>query len=110
MRPRLFVSLFVVAGLSAAMVHAQMKSAPGDWPAWRGPDRTGLSTETGLLKEWPKGGPKLAWKVTGLGDGYGSPSIRDGKIYLLGTKGQTEYLRCLAVADGKELWATEIGS
>ena len=110
MRPRLFVSLFVVAGLSAAMVQAQMKSAPGDWPAWRGPDRTGLSTETGLLKEWPEDGPKLVWKIEGLGHGYGSPSIRDGKIYILGTKGSTEYLRCLAVADGEELWAREIGS
>ena len=76
MYPRLFASLFVVAGLSAAMVQAQLKSGSGDWPAWRGPDRTGLSTETGLLKEWPKGGPTLVWKVKGLGDGYSTPSIR----------------------------------
>jgi outer membrane protein assembly factor BamB len=110
MYPRLFSSLLVVAGLSAAMVQGQLKSGPGDWPAWRGPDRTNLSTETGLLKEWPKGGPTLAWKITGLGDGYGTPSIRDGKIYVLGTKGRAEYLRCLAVADGKELWATEVGA
>ena len=102
------LSLFLVAAL-AAIVQGQLKSAEGDWPTWRGSDRTGLSTETGLLKEWPKGGPTLAWKITGLGDGYGSPSIRDGKIYVMGTKGQEEYLRCLAVADGKELWATEIG-
>ena len=110
MRPRLFASLVVVAGLSAALVQAQMKSGPGDWPTFRGPNRTGLSTETGLLKEWPKGGPKLAWKIAGIGEGYGTPAIRDGKIYLIGTKAGTEYLRCLAVTDGKEIWATEVGT
>lgn len=103
------LSLFVVAALSAAMVQGQLKSGAGDWPTWRGADRTGLSTETGLLKTWPEGGPKLAWKISGLGDGYGSPSIRDGKVYVLGTKKSAEFLRCLAVADGKELWATEVG-
>ena len=111
MRPRIFASLYVVASLSAAVVNSQMKSGPGDWPTFRGPNRTNLSTETGLLKEWPKGGPKLAWKITGIGEGYGTPSIRDGKIYLLGTdKERTEYLRCLAIADGKEIWATKVGT
>lgn len=40
-------------------------AAQADWPQWRGPERTGLSTETGLLKQWPAEGPKLAWRSEG---------------------------------------------
>ncbi len=44
-------------------------AATADWPQWHGPDRTNLSKETGLLKQWPTGGPKLLWSVNGLGSG-----------------------------------------
>ena len=83
--------------------------AAADWPQWRGPDRTGLSQETGLLKEWPKDGPKQVWKITGLGDGYSTPSVASGRIYLLGTKGNDEYMICLKEDDGKEVWNVKVG-
>jgi outer membrane protein assembly factor BamB len=88
---------------------AQLPTVAGDWQAWRGPDRTGVSTETGLLKEWPKEGPKLVWKITGLGDGFSTPSVAGGRIYLLGTKGKDEYLIALDAKDGKRLWQTKVG-
>src|SRR5688572_15509509 len=44
-------------------------AAPGDVPQWRGPNRDGNFPETGLLKSWPSGGPKLAWKAEKLGKG-----------------------------------------
>lgn len=94
-----------------------------DWPQWRGPDRTGLSTETGLLKEWPPEGPKLIWKSKGLGDGFSTPSVAGGRIYVLGTKGgqpaqgkgkggggKDEYLFALSTADGKPAWEVKFGS
>ena len=89
---------------------AQLKAAPGDWPGWRGPDRTGLSTETGLLKQWPTDGPKLAWKITGLGEGFSTPSLAAGRIFLVGTKGKDELLIALDAKDGTRLWATAIGA
>src|SRR5690349_4662138 len=46
-----------------------------DWPQWQGPERNAISAERGLLKQWPKEGPPLAWKVKGLGGGYSGPSI-----------------------------------
>ena len=49
-----------------------------DWPQWRGPNRDGKSADTGLLKEWPAGGPKLAWKATGLGQGLSNMSVAAG--------------------------------
>lgn len=100
--PRLAVAASMLAAGSIA-TPAQMKSVPGDWPAWRGPDRTGVSLETGLLKEWPAGGPKLAWRTTGIGRGYSTPSIAASVLYLLGTaEGEAECL--LAVSAKREGW------
>lgn len=82
----------------------------GDWPQWRGPQRTGLSTETGLLKKWPQAGPKLAWQVQDLGDGYSTPAVVGDKLYVLSNKGMAdESVKALAVADGKQIWSTRIG-
>ena len=80
-----------------------------DWPQWRGPDRTGISKETGLLKEWPADGPKQVWKITGLGEGYSTPTVSSGRIYLLGTKGNDEFMICLNEKDGSSMWDTRIG-
>lgn len=104
MSVRVVFSLFLTASFAFA-------ADPGkfDWPQWRGPDRTGLSKETGLLTEWPKDGPKQTWKITGLGDGYSTPSIAAGKIYLVGTKGKDEHMICLKVEDGSRLWDVKIG-
>jgi outer membrane protein assembly factor BamB len=76
-----------------------------DWPQIEGPDRNGLSAETGLLHAFPEGGPKVLWTVK-LGEGYGGPSIRDGKVYVLDRQeDQREVLRCWDLASGKEEWS-----
>jgi outer membrane protein assembly factor BamB len=89
---------------------AQLPAGPGDWPGWRGADRTGVSTETGLLKEWPKDGPPLVWKVKGLGEGYSTPSIARGRIYVMGNQGlDDEFVQARNVADGAVVWQTAVG-
>jgi outer membrane protein assembly factor BamB len=80
-----------------------------DWPQWRGPDRTGISKETGLLQDWPKGGPPLRWKVTDIGTGYSSPAVAGGRAYLQTTRGNEEYAVALDEKTGKELWSRAIG-
>jgi outer membrane protein assembly factor BamB len=80
-----------------------------DWPQWRGADRTGLSKETGLLKDWPTGGPKQVWKITGLGEGYSTAAVSAGRIYLLGTKGTKEHVFCLSETDGTPVWDVAVG-
>jgi outer membrane protein assembly factor BamB len=82
---------------------------PFDWPQWQGPDRTAVSKETGLLKEWPKGGPPLAWKAQGLGGGYSTPSVAAGRVFGMSHRGRDEVVWALAEQDGKELWATSLG-
>ncbi|MGH9161058.1 MAG: PQQ-binding-like beta-propeller repeat protein, partial [Vicinamibacteraceae bacterium] len=80
-----------------------------DWPQWRGPNRTGISDETGLLTSWPEGGPKVAWSVKGLGAGYGSVSIQDQWIFVQGTEGNDSVVFALNRADGKRVWTRSLG-
>lgn len=83
--------------------------AAADWPGWRGPDRTGISPETGLLKKWPANGPALAWQSQGLGTGFSSISISGSRIFTMGDRGDSQYVIALNLSDGKQVWATKIG-
>jgi hypothetical protein len=67
---------------SVAAIHAA-----SDWPQWQGPDRTRVSKETGLLKEWPAGGPRVVWTSTGRGSGYGSMAIAADRVFVQSTRG-----------------------
>jgi outer membrane protein assembly factor BamB len=81
-----------------------------DWPQWRGPERNGLSDETGLLKDWPKDGPKQLWRVSNIGTGYSTPVVVGDRIYLLGNNGvDNEFVQALNAADGQQLWSQKIG-
>ena len=80
-----------------------------DWPQWRGPDRSDVSRETGLLKSWPEGGPERAWLYENAGAGYAGISVAGGKAYTMGTRDGREILLALEAATGRELWATPMG-
>jgi outer membrane protein assembly factor BamB len=99
---RRIITLAVTVLLPAAVV-------ADDWPQWRGPDRTGISKEKGLLRDWPEGGPKLAWKAEKFGTGYSSPVVVKGVVYTQTTRDGAEYVVALDEKTGKEKWATEIG-
>lgn len=79
-----------------------------DWPQFRGPQRNGISPETGLLKSWPAEGPKMLWSVDGIGEGWGSASIANGKIFIAGDIDKIETLTAFDL-NGKKLWQTQIG-
>src|SRR5438270_13370314 len=87
-----------------------LAASPGsfDWPQWQGPDRNAVAKETGLLKEWPKDGPPLAWKIKGLGGGYSAPSVAAGRIFGMSNRGDEEVVWALDEKNGKELWATRV--
>jgi outer membrane protein assembly factor BamB len=84
------------------------RSSAADWPQFRGPNRDGVSKETGLLKEWPKAGPTKLWTAKNLGIGFGTPCVADGKIFGLGTRDGKDIVWALKESDGSELWATPI--
>jgi outer membrane protein assembly factor BamB len=80
-----------------------------DWPQWRGPDRTGVSKESGLLKSWPVGGPKLLWTFKNAGEGFSSFAVVGETAYTLGTRGTDEVVIALDTAKGTVLWTATIG-
>src|SRR5437868_7087038 len=94
--------------LTLAAFAQNASSGPFDWPQWQGPDRTAHSKETGLLKEWAKDGPPLAWKTTALGGGDSAPSIAKGRIYGMSTRGENEFVWALSEKDDKEMWAVSV--
>jgi len=96
--------------LALGLASQAMAQTAALWPQWRGPNRDGISKETGLLKQWPADGPPLVWKAAGAGRGYSSFSIADGKLYTMGLRGDREYVVAFDVATGKEAWATPHGS
>jgi outer membrane protein assembly factor BamB len=104
-RPQPFSILATaVLGLSCFL------AAAADWPQWRGPERNGISKETGLLKEWPENGPPQLWRVDDLGRGYSTPSVVGDRLYLMSNEGDNdEFVRALSVKDGQQIWSTRVG-
>ncbi len=91
--------IFVTHSLSAA-----------DWSQWRGPQRDGKSDETGLLQDWSQTAPKLLWQAEGMGSGYSSVAVADGRIFTLGRRGDDECLIAVRAEDGSPLWALPFGT
>jgi outer membrane protein assembly factor BamB len=99
----------VLAGLLLLACPVLISLRADDWPGWRGPDRTGVSAEKGLLAAWPPEGPKLLWSVTGLGGGYASPAVVGDRIFVMGSRDGDEYVHARSVQGGKPLWSVKIG-
>src|SRR5688572_21340021 len=102
--PKLFITVLITSAIVASLA-----AAPDDWPQWRGPRRDGVSAETGLLKQWPAGGPPLAWKSGGAGEGYSSFAVSGGRLYTLGARQGTEYVIAYDAASGKKVWEVANG-
>ena len=111
MKSRISVALCVALALLVfAPALAALAPGGGNWPQWRGPNRDGVSTETGLLGDWPASGPPLAWKATGLGAGFSSVSVTAGRIFTMGDRGDRQFALAFNEVDGKGLWATPIAT
>jgi len=80
-----------------------------DSPRFRGPAGDGVFAETGLLKEWPAGGPKLVWSRTGLGLGYSSATVVDGTVYITGMDGAKQGHLYAFGQDGSPQWNVVYG-
>ncbi len=102
------ISCLISSQFADAADNGLISSPESGWPQWRGPRRDGISDETGLMPDWPESGPKLLWKIDGLGTGWSSPIITNGKIYITGDVGD-ELLIYAFDLDGKILWKTTNG-
>ncbi len=102
--PRAFVLIVLLAGCITGRP-ASAADAPY-WPQFHGPNRDNMSTETGLLKQWPEAGPELLWTAKGLGSGYSSVAIADGQIYTSGSIDGRSVV--IAIDDtGNHLWKAD---
>ena len=116
-------TLTLLAASCAVSLHAQTRSslpprasasvavagAPGDWPTFRGADRSDVSKETGLLKKWPSSGPKKLWTYEGAGFGYSGYAISGGVLYTSGAREEVEYVIAVDANTGKEKWVAQVG-
>ena len=100
---------FVRGAILLAAAVASGAAAGTDWPQWRGPNRDGVSAETGLLKQWPPGGPPVVWTATGLGNGYGSVAVQGDRVFVQGTAGASSAVFCLRRQDGGKVWSRALG-
>ncbi|MFO0428778.1 MAG: PQQ-binding-like beta-propeller repeat protein [Planctomyces sp.] len=95
------------------LVATGMSATAGDWPGWRGPNRDDISAETGLLKNWPEGGPKKLWTSKEAGLGYSGMSIVGDVVYTMGADSKEEnaqeFLIALKVSDGSKIWQAPVG-
>ena len=89
--------------LASAIVSVLTTLLANDWPQFLGPDRNGVSKETGLLEKFPESGPKLVWQKQ-IGTGYSAPSVRDGKLVLFHRVGDEEIVECMEAGSAKTLW------
>jgi outer membrane protein assembly factor BamB len=104
------VKLSIVVAAITAFCWSTINTPAADWPQWRGPQRTGISSETGLLHDWPTDGPKLIWRSEKADSGYSTPAIIGGRMYLLGNRGMDdEFVKALSTKDGSEIWSVRIG-
>ena len=102
---------WLLALLAVGLGAFTLAASAADWPQWRGPQRNGSSSETGLLKEWPREGPRLLWQVKEIGDGYSTPAVVGSRIYLLSNRGlDNEFAQAVSAQDGKSIWTTPLGN
>ena len=97
MRPWLLSTICCLAALP-------LTNTKADWPCYHGRDRDNLSKETGLLQSWPEDGPPLLWTAEGLGKGYSSMAIAEGRLFTAGMIDKQTYVIALDVATGGLLW------
>lgn len=101
-RPKVPLSMALASCLLAGAALA------ADWPQFRGPNRDGISRETGLLKSWPAGGPKVLWKIP-MGEGYSQPAVSKGRLFILYGEGSNDYAAAYDAATGRQLWKVPLG-
>jgi outer membrane protein assembly factor BamB len=112
-------SLLNVVGLLVVMLTwcgATQPAAAGDadtaafWLRFHGPDGDNISPDTGLLRSWPEGGPGLVWTASGIGYGYSSVTVADGRIFTAGNVDRSTMVTAIDLGNGRIIWQAENGA
>jgi len=92
--------------LLAVILQCPRGANADDWAQWRGPNRDGISKETGWLTQWPADGPKKLWEAA-VGVGYSTMSVSKGRVYTMGNVDNTDRISCFDAETGKLVWKHE---
>ncbi len=98
----------LVLASTVLVLSVSILRAADDWPVFRGGDGQSKSPDTGLLKEWPDGGPALLWKAEDIGKGYSAVTVAGGLVYVTGDEDEKLYIRAFDLS-GKEVWKKDNG-
>ena len=109
-RNLIMISVGLVVTAMAPIFLAAQPFSDTDWPQWRGVNRDDISKETGLLQEWPEGGPQKRWTFEKAGSGYAGFAVVSDRLYTLGSTGESEFAICLDANDGSVIWQQTIDS
>src|SRR5262245_58702307 len=97
------LSVILVLGTILPFSTQPLTLSAADWPQFLGPERNGISSETGLLQSWPKEGPSVVWEQA-VGAGFSGPVVAGNRLILFHRLKNEEVVDCLDAATGKELW------
>lgn len=93
--------------LLAAVLGACSTARADDWPQFLGPERNGISAETGLLTDWPADGPPELWRIAG-GEGMSGLAIRDGRLCTLVQAAGRQWVVCHDALSGERQWKRDV--
>lgn len=93
----------LAASVGVGLAQTIAGALASDWPHWRGPDRTGVSRESGWLEVWPSDGPKVTWKAK-VGLGFSSFAVADGRVFTMGHADEQDTVFCFDAVSGRQLW------
>ncbi len=102
------LAAFLILGAGPALAAGAETPAGADWPQFRGPQQNGVSPETGLLRSWPEGGPKVLWKKP-IGSGFSTVTAVGDALYTMAVEGESEMAYRLRAADGEVVWRAPLG-
>lgn len=105
----MFIAGTALFAQAPAQRGAASTRASADWPTWRGPNRDGHSPDTGLMRSWPEGGPRLLMTAKNLGAGFSSVAVTGGRIFTMGDRDGAQHVIALSDRDGSEIWAARVG-
>jgi len=93
---------WVILSLWVLTIITPMNAA--DWPQWRGPQRNGISAETGWMSRWSGTGPRIVWRAQ-VGQGFSSVAVKSGRVYTMGNANGKDTVYCLNATNGKVVWS-----
>ena len=90
-------------GVAATIFIGAFEADAADWPCWRGPDRNGISSETGLSWQWETNRLPVLWKAA-VGKGFSSFAVAAGRAYTMGNAAGIDTVFCFDAEKGTVLW------